>query len=55
MLSSIPLIGGLFGHATRRTSETELYLFLTPHIIRTDEDADSLTAPMRERARKSEQ
>jgi general secretion pathway protein D len=55
LLSSIPLIGGLFGHATRRTSETELYLFLTPHIIRTDEDADSLTAPMRERARKSEQ
>jgi general secretion pathway protein D len=55
LLSSIPLIGGLFGHATRRTSETELYLFLTPHIIRTDEDADSLTAPMRERAKRSEQ
>lgn len=55
VLSSIPLIGGLFGHATRRTSETELYLFLTPHIIKTDEDADSLTAPLRERAKRSEQ
>ncbi|MDQ2930847.1 MAG: hypothetical protein M3Y05_08555 [Gemmatimonadota bacterium] len=55
VLSSIPIIGGLFGHATRRTSETELYLFLTPHIIRTDEEADSLTAPMRKRAERSEQ
>lgn len=44
-LSSIPLIGGLFGSATRRTSETELYLFLTPRILKTDADADSVTAP----------
>jgi general secretion pathway protein D len=45
ILSSLPLIGGLFGSASRQTSETELYLFLTPRIIKTDADADSVTAP----------
>jgi general secretion pathway protein D len=45
ILSSLPLIGGLFGSATRQTSETELYLFLTPRILRTDADADSVTVP----------
>lgn len=44
-LSSLPLIGGLFGGASRQTTETELYLFLTPRIIQTDADADSVTAP----------
>jgi len=51
LLSSLPLIGGLFGSASRRTSETELYLFLTPRILKTDADADSVTAP---RLRKGE-
>jgi general secretion pathway protein D len=46
VLSSIPLIGGLFGSASRRSTVTELYLFLTPRIIRTDADADSLTRPL---------
>jgi general secretion pathway protein D len=45
LLSSLPLIGGLFGSSSRQTSETELYLFLTPRILRTDADADSVTAP----------
>lgn len=52
VLSAIPLIGGLFGHASRRTTETELFLFLTPHVIRTDQDADSVSAPYLERAKK---
>jgi len=52
VLSAIPLIGGLFGHASRRTTETELFLFLTPHVIRTDQEADSVSAPYLERARK---
>ena len=46
ILSSIPIFGGLFGHASRRSTTTELYLFLTPRIIRTDADADSLTTPL---------
>ena len=45
ILSSIPILGGLFGRADRRKTETELYLFLTPRILRTDADADSVTAP----------
>ena len=45
ILSHIPIIGGLFGSASRRRTETELYLFLTPRILKTDADADSVTAP----------
>ena len=44
-LSELPIIGGLFGSASRQTSETELYLFLTPRILKSDADADSVTAP----------
>jgi general secretion pathway protein D len=52
ILSSIPLIGGLFGHSRRSTAETELFVFLTPRVIRTDDDAMRLSAPLRERATK---
>ncbi|MGH7674211.1 MAG: hypothetical protein ACREMV_02975 [Gemmatimonadales bacterium] len=45
ILAAIPVVGGLFGSADRRTTETELFLFLTPRVIRTDTDADSLAAP----------
>jgi general secretion pathway protein D len=54
VLSSIPLLGGLFGRASRRTTETELFLFMTPRIIRTDDDVDAITDPLRERAKKAE-
>lgn len=50
LLSSIPLIGGLFGRQARTTTETELFIFLTPRVIRTDEDAERLTAPLKSRA-----
>lgn len=50
LLSSIPFLGGLFGGARRSSVETELFLFLTPRVIRTDDDAMRLTAPMRTRA-----
>ena len=45
LLSGLPIIGGVFGSTSRQSTTTELYLFLTPRIIRTDADADSLTAP----------
>jgi general secretion pathway protein D len=45
ILSHLPIIGGLFGSASRTSNETELYLFLTPRILKTDADADSVTAP----------
>lgn len=53
LLSSIPWIGGLFGHVSNTTAQTELFLFLTPHVIRTDEEADSLSKPMLEKSEKS--
>jgi len=52
LLSSIPFIGGLFGRHTRNTVETELFIFLTPRVIRSDADAERLTAPLRDRADK---
>jgi general secretion pathway protein D len=50
ILSSIPILGGLFGHANRRTTETELFIFLTPRVIRNDADAERLSKPLRDRA-----
>ena len=50
LLSSIPFLGGLFGSHTRSTVETELFVFITPRVIRSDEDADRLTDPLRKRA-----
>jgi general secretion pathway protein D len=52
LLSAIPLVGGFFGHSSTRTTETELFVFLTPRVIRTDEDAMRLSRPLRERADK---
>jgi general secretion pathway protein D len=51
ILSRIPFLGGLFGSQSRATTETELFLFLTPRVIRSDEDARRLTDPLRERAK----
>jgi general secretion pathway protein D len=49
LLSEIPLLGGLFGRQSRRTAETELFLFLTPRILRTDEEVEGATRDYRER------
>lgn len=53
-LSSIPWIGGLFGRVSRRTTETEFFLFLTPRILHDDDDVQKVTAPLTDRAKKSE-
>ena len=43
ILSKIPFIGGfLFGHTVETTTTSELYLFLTPHIVTGDADIDRL-------------
>jgi len=43
LLSRIPLLGALlFGRTTVNEETSELYLFLTPHIISTDADMDKL-------------
>lgn len=41
VLSSIPVIGGIFGSKTRNSSDTELFVFLTPRVVRDDADLDS--------------
>ncbi len=40
VLSAIPIIGGLFGRQIKHATETELFVFLTPRVIRTDQDLD---------------
>lgn len=42
LLKDIPLLGNLFKSSSTETSENELFLFLTPHIVETDDDADRL-------------
>lgn len=49
VLSSIPFIGALFGQQRRKAFATEFYLFLTPHVIRSDEDIERLTRERRPR------
>ncbi|HEX7980439.1 MAG TPA: secretin N-terminal domain-containing protein [Gemmatimonadaceae bacterium] len=49
-LSSIPIIGALFGHVSRQTTETELFIFLTPRVIRSDEDAAQISNPLEQRS-----
>ncbi len=48
-LKDIPFIGNLFKRQTRSRSRTELAIFVTPHIIRTDETADALRERVRRR------
>lgn len=42
ILMEIPLVGGLFGTTHKNNSSSELFLFLTPHIITTDDDAEDV-------------
>jgi len=51
LLSSLPWIGGLFGHVSRQTTETELFIFMTPRVIRSDEDAAKISQPLERRSR----
>lgn len=52
VLSSIPLLGGLFGRHVTRTVETELYVFLTPRVVRTDDDLQAVTDSAGEKTQK---
>jgi general secretion pathway protein D len=40
ILMEIPILGGLFGTTRKTNSNSELFLFLTPHIIATDDDSE---------------
>jgi general secretion pathway protein D len=41
-LSAIPILGVLFGSTKNVDTNTELFLFLTPHIVMTDEEVDRI-------------
>jgi general secretion pathway protein D len=47
-LKNIPLIGDLAGSQNNARTRTELLVLITPHVIRTQDDADALTADLRE-------
>jgi general secretion pathway protein D len=47
-LKNIPLIGDLAGSQNNTRTRTELLVLITPHVIRTQNDADALTADLRE-------
>lgn len=55
ILSGLPIIGGLFGFSVTRTTETELFVFLTPRVIRTDEDLGNVSDGVGERTKELRQ
>lgn len=48
-LKDLPLIGGLFRSSQQnRRQTTELFIFITPHVLRTDQDMDDAARGMRD-------
>jgi type II secretory pathway component GspD/PulD (secretin) len=46
-LSDIPLIGWLFGRKVRENTDFELFVFITPHVIYSDDDLDEAADDIR--------
>ncbi len=49
ILGDVPLLGKLFQRTDTRVEKTELMVFITPHVVYTDADADRVTAEQREK------
>jgi general secretion pathway protein D len=49
-LKDIPVLGFLFGSTRETTGNSELFLFLTPYIVATDEDAETLRREIENRS-----
>jgi general secretion pathway protein D len=49
-LSAIPIFGALFGSTKNTDNNTELFLFLTPHIVMTDEEVDRIRKELEQRS-----
>jgi general secretion pathway protein D len=47
-LQNVPLLGDLAGSQTNSRTRTELLVLITPHVVRNQNDADALTADLRE-------
>jgi general secretion pathway protein D len=44
ILKDIPIVGALFRSAAQtRTNVTEMFIFITPHVLKTDQDLDTVT------------
>jgi general secretion pathway protein D len=44
VLKDIPILGALFRSAAQeRTNVTEMFIFITPHVLKTDDDLDVVT------------
>ncbi len=54
LLKDIPLLGYLFKRQTTSKNRTELAIFITPYIVRTDAEADALFERARQRTRNPE-
>lgn len=48
LLRDIPVLGGLFGTTRTQNVANELFILLTPHVIRNDEDLEGFTRRVRE-------
>jgi general secretion pathway protein D len=49
LLSSIPVVGWLFGVTDRRSERTELLVLITPSVIGSQEEARAATEELRRR------
>jgi general secretion pathway protein D len=49
-LSALPFAGHFFGSTTESRSSSELFLFVTPHIVETDDELDRLRRQMEDRS-----
>ena len=54
LLKDIPLLGYLFKRQTTAKNRTELAIFITPYIVRSDAEADALFERARQRTRNPE-
>ena len=50
ILRDIPILGHLFRSTTRRNNVSELFLFLVPHVLYSDDDVDAATDRIRDRS-----
>ncbi len=51
LLGRIPVLGALFGSTSTTKNRTELVILITPHVIRSSEEADHATEELRDKLR----
>jgi len=49
VLSSLPVVGGLFGRSSNTSSRTELLVMITPKVVRNEQELRDVTEEMRSR------